>query len=140
MKPNKIFETTGLTIDELPSTISIPKSLHAYKFSVAWTRDGSALSLTSLVGSPYGKFKWQQLLTMVLTENDGEITTPFGQFAPGTKVDLIFNVFPHQNIPGAAIFITNLTTKTVKQIAPGSGQKALAKGQAWSAPVTVTLP
>lgn len=138
MAHNKIFSTSQVK-NGVPAILEFKENLSSYMFTVVWTKDGSALSLSSLVYSFFGKFEFTQVLSNIVTDNDGELTVSLGVFTPGTKLDIIYNVFPHQNIPASAIYITNLNTGSLLKVDPASGHKALTKAKPWAAAKTITL-
>lgn len=139
MSKARLFDISNLASTDVPSSLIPLNNLSSYYFSIVWTRDGSAISLSSVAIASSGGSDWKQLLPFVITENDGEITVPMGLFNPGKKLDILFSAFPHQNIPGAAVFVTNQTTGKFQRIAPPVGTTALTKGKPWSLLSTVTL-
>jgi len=139
MSAYKIFNVADLAIDKLPSALFLTEALQSYYFSVLWTRDGSAITLSSVLISPSGANDWQQVLNSKITDNDGEITVAMGLLKQGSIIDLLFNVFPHQNISACALQLTNHNTDQVKKIAPASGNQALTKRKPWSNLVTIKL-
>jgi hypothetical protein len=140
MSYHKLFETEGVAENALPSVLLEDTSLGDYYLSVVWVRDGSAVSLSSAVIALSGTYNWKQLLTTVITENDGELTIHMGTFPVGTRLDLIFNVYPHQDISASALMLVNRKSSASKKIAPSSGNYTLKKGKPWAAAITITLP
>src|SRR5690349_17556884 len=120
MASRKLFKIKRLPADELPSVINTD-DFNSYYFSVVWIKRGIAISLSSVAVTPSGTNNWKQLLGEITTENDGEIDVPMGVLKVGDKLDLIFNLFPHQDVTAAAIYLTNHNTGVHKQIKPATG-------------------
>jgi hypothetical protein len=139
MPQKKLMNTKGLQADELPVELREDPQLCSYYIAIAWIRDGSAITIASLVTSPKGKMDWTNRVSGH-TEADGEIDVSIGLQQTGSKVDLIFSLSPHRDISAAIVNIVNHTTGVMQQIAPKNGSQALTKAVPWTEILTITLP
>lgn len=136
---NKLFDPGKLNSKKISKSLSLNASFSNYYFTVQWTRDNSSLTFVTLVVSIGGQNQWKQCLPAVETQNDGEMSYFIGAFPDNIKLDIIFSVYPEQNISAAALFVTNTSNSTFRQVLPTSGVQPLTKGKPWSAPITVKL-
>ncbi len=136
---NKIFQKSTKKKGAIPTSLVETNGLCTYSFSVVWTNNGSSLSLYSLNAKLSSSGNWVKLISIVITDDDGEITIQIGNFAKGTSIDMLFGVYPMQDIPEAAIYVTNMTEGTSQQTAPANGTQKLTKATAWNGQFTIIL-
>ena len=134
---NKIFKFPNKAAEKnLEPTLC--ENLCTYTLSCLWTRDTN-LSLGGLVGRIEGDTQWHNIIVHPVTDNDGEITIQLGTFCKSINLEIAFDLFPLEDIPACALFITNITDNSYKKVTPDGDNMQLKKGVGWRGHIATKL-